>query len=81
MWSSKQFTVAHVTNMRMASMELTRGELDMALLGQISACTHALHPHMRGGRIKTLSGGEEEDIQQLRPPGVPTVSPRCRYVL
>ncbi len=37
---SKQFTVTHVTKMRMTSMELTRSELDMALLGQISACTN-----------------------------------------
>ena len=37
---SKQFTVTHITKMRMACNELSHDELDMALLGQISACTN-----------------------------------------
>ncbi len=37
---SKQFLLTHVSEMRMSAMDLSHSELDMAILGQISACTN-----------------------------------------
>ncbi len=37
---SKQFSLTHVLEIRMSAMDLSPSELDVAVLGQISACTN-----------------------------------------